>query len=197
MAKSTVSDFELQARFFVPKSGLSHGRNGSSTTAAVLNTGVGKEAKVELQVSPEGFPASSVHDCDIHYYVNDVRKEFNSFDVFDRKNRFYFARRTVQNHGWPYSFRQFQFYNSGTILWASKAFDPIFGCYMNLQLCVPCGMDEKDDFVGLFGSPNYNKADDFITKSGERVDHPPKLGQETSKLIFAGSSALNFVFEFC
>ena len=190
MSKSLSTDFEVQARFYIPDVVLDGGRNGSTVTAAVINTDFENEAKVEMRVVPEGrtnttegLPASSVHDCDIHYYVNGQQREFNNYDVYDNENRFYFARRTTEEHQVRTSFRQFQFYDSGAVMMASKQFDSSFGCYMNLQLCLPCEMD----VVGLFGSPNGNN--DFADRSGKKLNKPPKLGDETSK--FSIPSCLN------
>ena len=194
LSKSLNSDFELQGRFWLPET-LSQGRNGSSTVGAVLKTGVGSESTIEVAVTPAGFPAASEHDCDVRYWIDGEQKEFNSWDVTDLDGRFAFKRRTrhhVDHNGNNYTipFRQFYMFDSRAILWMSKGWDYVFGCHLNLQLCVPCDFGETHDLVGLFGSPNGDKTDDFRTISGEQLPKPT-LVAETNRKSFMASLPLS------
>jgi len=180
LSKSMNTDFEVQARFYVPPEGLHSGRNGSSTIGAVMYTGIANEAKIEVQVTPAGTSAmpgktrkaSSRHDCDIEYLINDEKKQMHGAQVVDKKDQFYFVRRS--------SDRYFYMLNSKVILWMSKGHDQVFGCYMNLQVCTPCGFERNHDLAGLLGSPDGKKTNDFRTRVGATIDKPPKMGKQTT-----------------
>ena len=100
----------------------------------------------------------------------------DSFDVRDDANGFYFFRRTPEDHGVSYSYRQFIFLHSGNIMWASKKWDYRFGCHINLQLCLPCALDA----VGLFGSPN-DHLPEFADVNGNAVGLPWTRQMQTGK----------------
>ena len=67
----------------------------------------------------------------------------------------------------------------------SKGWDYVFGCHLNLQLCVPCDFGETHDLVGLFGSPNGDKTDDFRTISGEQLAEPTLVAETNGEQLRA------------
>lgn len=196
LAKSSVTDFEVQARFFIPEEGIvddAWGREASATSRTVINTGRPGEPVIEVKMTPEGdelLPTgartTSVNDCKAEYYVDGVPKEFHHHTVHETADNYVFQRgyqafRDSRGRAFYKPVRIFNFVSGGNLLQykITLEWDYKFGCYMNILLCIPCSMYSAD-INGLLGNPVWGTSD-FAERDGTQLPKPPTTTEETGK----------------
>ncbi|CAB9503895.1 von Willebrand factor type D protein [Seminavis robusta] len=151
------SGFELQGRFF-----KLDGWAGTTTTGAVLTTGFAGEPKVEVAYNEK---------CDLHYYIDDEEHDLDSDWSTDGTIALGTDKVNFFRSG---SDRYFHFQDSGVSFHVTLRYNHVFGCFINVKLCLPDEI-KSQRLVGIFGSPDGNKQNDFMDHDGTDLETVGKI----------------------
>jgi len=147
---------ELQGRFYERGGG---GWAGSTTTRAVMKTGHPNEPTVEV-----GYvdPQAARWKEKMQYFIDGT--EYNLDCNWSGEGTLATGSDKVQffKNG---DDRYFYFTESGISFHITKRYHPSFNHFINVRLCLPDDI-KSQKVVGVFGSPNGNKKDDFTDRKG-------------------------------
>jgi von Willebrand factor type D domain len=162
--KSLNSTFELQARFVKFNSNPTPGNlmRPTVTNSIVFNTGDAGQPKIQVNV-----PDSSVNGCTPYMYVDGVERQVGSDGIGVPSVQVQKVETTTE---------------AGFIIFyhGSKVQLTLLGkksssgrCVMSAKICLPFDYDRTDEtFVGLLGTPNNDQSDDWMTKTGGKLEVP-------------------------
>jgi len=145
------SSFEIQARF----ESIGKERMVSITKAVSISTGVDGEPDVDI------FTKEENGECILYYFVDGDPTDFsspvpgisyegNGDDSKDKSDYIFFTK-------------------SG-IMFTTYAKDGNFGCVLNSKVCLPPSFVQEEDIVGLLGTPDGIKTNEWTNAFGAELD---------------------------
>jgi DNA-binding protein YbaB len=151
LAKTINSDnyFEIQARF----TSIGKDRMVSITTAVSITTGVIGEPDVDI------FTEKVDGECALYYFVDGQPTDFTtpvsgiSFEDGEGSS----------------DTSDYLFFTGSGIMYSVYAKNGNFGCVINSKLCLPPSMVEKEDIVGLLGTPDGLIKNEWTTPTGAEL----------------------------
>lgn len=155
--KSLNSTFELQGRFvkFRPKS------RPTITQSVAFETGDG-EPRIQVNV-----PQTSENGCTPYVYVNGILRNVVADGVGDESVQ---VQSLVTKN---YVGLVFYYHGSKVQLTTMAKKSSKNGCVLAAKICLPYDYKRSEEtFVGLLGSPNKDKSDDWMTRDGGLVAIP-------------------------
>lgn len=184
-AKSTVTPFEIQIRHVEPPPEESQ-KNfeekgwyiGSGTQAVVINTGVEGEPVVEVNAETEG--ATSGGQCAMSYYFDGEKVDLAADDsvgavTFERRETW---EKNLWGDNWyTHHQRNLYFENSGVFVQVTKKYWKMYGCFMNVRICIPDDMKGDLDLYGMLGDADGDASNDFKDKEGNVLNKKPEWGE--------------------
>jgi hypothetical protein len=155
--KSLNSTFELQGRFVKFRDNA----RPTVTKSIVFTTGDG-EPTVQITV-----PSSSRNGCTPYVYVNGEERDIIADGVGDPAVQ----AQKVETTGYV---GYILFYHGSKVqLTAMAKKSTSNGCVLSAKICLPFDYERtQEKFVGLLGTPNDNKKDDWMTKDGGYLTIP-------------------------
>jgi hypothetical protein len=155
--KSLNSTFELQARFVK----FREGSRPTVTKSVVFNTGDG-EPSIQVEV-----PSSGSNGCVPYVYVNGVKRDVEKSGVGTSAVQIQ-AVHTSNEDGYI-----IYYHGSKVQLTTMAKKSSANGCVLATKLCLPFDYERTEEtFVGLLGTPNDDKSDDWMTKKGGNIKIP-------------------------
>lgn len=160
LARSLESQFEIQGRFADARTNTD-GNMITITKAISIDTGVEGAPQFDLIAEEDDSDGGA---CVLNYYINGVIADFGE----DGK-----AIPGVELHGdtpgTDYS-DMIYFPDSGIVYNVVVKYGN-FGCVLNNDICLSPQMFEDETIVGLFGSPDGNKENDWMDAEGKNLFH--------------------------
>jgi von Willebrand factor type D domain len=154
LLSSLDSSFSVQGRFV----GAAAGKKASVTRGYVVQTGDEGVPKIQLSV-----PDEMTNGCPIELMVDGV-----PHDIYNDGTGSDFVQ--VQVVGQKGTQRVTIYYPSTGLHFTSLLSESeTFGCYLSSSICLPDDYRPGESFVGLLGSPNGNRKDDWMTPQGSPV----------------------------
>lgn len=148
MSQTMDGKFKYQARFErVP------GKSVTTTQGAVIQTGYPGEPKVEVSLTKQ---------CELTYFLDDEEIDLEAdADTGSDKLEFYAKGK----------FRSFIYESDVTLKINFRSYRG--DCLLSTYLCLPAELAEND-IVGILGSPDNFKQNDFMSRAGEAADPQPE-----------------------
>ena len=144
--------FEIQGRFHPVRGG-----RVSITQAVSIDTGV--EGAPDFDV----FTEMVDNRCSLNYYVNGVPADFGedgeAIDGIIYMPNVYTGKETVD----------YVFFTGSAVMYTVLAKKGNFGCVLNSKVCLPPSMVNEQRIVGLLGSPNGKRSDEWMNPYGVSV----------------------------
>jgi len=159
IAKSLDSGFEVRGRF----QHLEGGSRVTVTRGVAFNTGGVDEPTISLTVRDE----VGINTCDYTMYVNGVQQ--NQIQTVTNVT-------SVYNDG---SYLTFMYMWTGISINVGVRNSGKFGCVMSVQVCIPPKTANGETIVGLLGTPNNNREDDWTYSDG--TDFGVPLDEESRR----------------
>eukprot|EP00797_Seminavis_robusta_P033006 Sro755_g197590.1 Mucin 4, cell surface associated (345) ;mRNA; f:10614-11648 len=147
------SDFEIQGRF----SRFHATRRITITRGIVINTGVSGTPTVQLDL-----PAHYDHKCDVDMYVDKMYRHIREGTGFNTVN---VTREAWNTYSVVYPW-------TGINLEIQVQKSSKFGCFFNIKICIPDEIRKSESLVGLLGSPNANRFDNWMKSDGTVLPFP-------------------------
>jgi len=147
-AIGSESTFEVQARF----SSTGKPRMITITTAVSITTGVAGEPDVDI------FTEMVDGKCILGYYVEGKETDFAT-----PVNGLSFEG------GGDGGNSDYLFFTGSGIMYSVFAKNGSFGCVLNSKLCLPPSFVQEQKIVGLLGTPDGVKNNEWTTSSGQRL----------------------------
>ncbi|CAB9526146.1 sushi domain containing 2 [Seminavis robusta] len=164
--KSLNSTFELQARFEKFNREWKKNRpQPTVTTSVAFDTGDGEPL---IQVS---VPETSENGCTPFVYVNGILKDASELAALE--DDFVQVKEVHKKNTDGFIF---YYLNSKVQLTTMAKKSSKNGCVLSSKICLPYDYERttKETFVGLLGTPNKDKSDDWMTNVGTPVSIPTK-----------------------
>lgn len=115
-------------------------------------------------------------ECHLNYYMNGQPADFGD-DGKKIKGIEFMPNVQVGGKG---EVVDYLYFSGSGILYTVRARSGSFGCVMNSKLCLPPDLVQNERIIGLLGSPNRNRKDDWMTKSGKDLQHNGKTKWKTA-----------------
>lgn len=162
MLKSLDSNFEIQGRFVK----FLDDKRPTVTKSIVFRTGDGEP---RIQVSVPDTPVEG--SCLPHVLVNGVQADVLVDGVGDPTVQ---VAKISKGRGKRKQFGYvFYYHNSGFQLTVLGKASSKNGCVLNTKVCLPDDWERSNErIVGMLGTPNDDKADDWMTTANEPVAIP-------------------------
>ena len=155
LLKSLDSAFEIQARF----DSAAASKIVAVTRSFAVNTGEEGVPKVQIQVPVN----ATTEGCPISLFVDDVQKSIETEGTSNDLVQ-------VQVIGSEGARRVTIFYPASGLHFTSLLTNSeAYGCYLSSSVCLPDDYRTNETFVGLLGSPNGDRKDDWMTPQGSPV----------------------------
>lgn len=155
LIKSLESTFQVQGRF---ESAAEASQRVAVTRSFVVQTGDENVPKIQLNV-----PSNMSQGCIIDLFVDDVLHNITA----NGTNNDHVQVQLVGNSG---ARRVTIFYpGSGLHFTSLLSESETYGCYLSTSVCLPNDYRSSETFVGLLGSPNGDRKDDWMTPEGSVV----------------------------
>lgn len=156
LLSSLDSGFEVQGRF----ESFSESQRVAVTRSFVVQTGDEDVPSIQISV-----PDEITQECTIELFVDGV-----AHDIYgDGTNSDYVQVKLVGSEG---AQRITIYYpGSGLHLTSLLSESEKYGCYLSSSICLPDDYRPKETFVGLLGSPNDDRKDDWMTPQGSPVSN--------------------------
>jgi hypothetical protein len=140
-----------------------------------MNTGDG-EPVIQVQV-----PSSSSNGCTPYVYVDGIKVDVDAGDVLDSSVQ-------IQKVSTKKDVGYIIYYHGSKVQLTTMAKkSSANGCVLASKICLPYDYERSGEtFVGLLGTPNDDKSDDWMTKSGGNLKIP------TNKNDLRFEAAYNF-----
>jgi hypothetical protein len=155
--KSLESDFEIQGRFvkFREKA------RPTVTSSLAIRTGDG-EPVIQVNV-----PTTAKEGCTPYVYVDGVQRDIIADGVGDPSVQVQKVQ-TKKNQGFI-----IYYHKSKLQLTALSKTSSRNGCVMSAKICLPFDYERSEEkFGGLLGTPNNDRADDWVSKYGDILEIP-------------------------
>lgn len=163
---SEDSSFEIQARF----QSIGKSKMVSITTAVAIDTGFQDDP--DMQVFATRVNGTNIandpedYECELSYYVSEGDEVWNPTDFSTPVDGIsYEGNGDDCNDKTDYLF----FTNSG-VMYTVYAKKGKFGCVLNSKVCLPPSLVQEEDIVGLLGTPDGIKTNEWTTPSGAELD---------------------------
>lgn len=147
---NSESTFEVQGRF----ADVGKPQRVSITTAISIDTGYEGEPDVDI------FTEKVDGQCVLYYYVDGVATDFSSP----------VPGVSFEGNGDASKDKSdYLFFTSSGFMYTVYAKDGMYGCVLNSKFCLPPSMVENEDIVGLLGTPDGLKNNEWTTPSGAQL----------------------------
>ena len=166
LVKSLDSNFEVQARF----ENAMASKRVAVTRSFAVNTGEEGVPKIQIEV-----PANTTEGCPVDMFVDGVMRDIETDGT---------ASDMVQVNilGVAGSQRITIYYPASGLHFTSLlTSSETYGCYLSSSVCLPDDYRTNETFVGLLGSPNGDRKDDWMSKEGTPVSIPTDKRFEVKK----------------
>jgi len=157
LSQSLDSNFEIQGRF------TPIGRHGSITTAIVIR----EQGNPTVQVSLASI--SSNDACPSEFYIAGVEQQVGDRFSWGEIS----IRQTSEQIDITYK-------STGLEVTLFRRQSASFGCFFSTSIFLPAGYRQQERIVGLYGTPNGDPTDDWMSPDGTRIELPT----ESSDLVF-------------
>jgi len=154
LLSSLDSSFEIQGRF----ESAASSKRVAVTRSYVVNTGDEDVPTIQIVV-----PNNTTQGCSIDMFVDGVLRDIE----VDGTDSDLVQVQVVGNAG----ARRIAIYYPGSGLHVTSLLSEseTYGCYLSSSICLPDDYRTNETFVGLLGSPNGDRKDDWMTPQGSSV----------------------------